>query len=134
MVDQKAKSFSVDISGAYPKEAEVKSWVRAYQLKKNQLVITDRFDLNACKAPNVINFLTWGTVDASKPGTVNIKVDNVGATLTYDAATFEVSVETIPQTDIRLSKVWGDKLYRLSLKAKQQTTTGNYLYTVRRTH
>ena len=134
MVDQKAKSFSVDISGAYPKEAEVKSWVRAYQLKKNQLVITDRFDLNACKAPNVINFLTWGIVDTSKPGTVNIKVDNVGATLTYDAATFEVSVETIPQTDIRLSKVWGDKLYRLSLKAKQQTTTGNYLYTVRRTH
>jgi hypothetical protein len=41
---------------------------------------------------------------------------------------FNARAETIPQTDIRLSKVWGNELYRLSLTAKKQSLKGRYKF------
>ena len=39
--DEKKQIFSTDIAGAYPKEAQVKSWIRSYQLKNKKVIITD---------------------------------------------------------------------------------------------
>ena len=128
--DRRSMSFSIELASAYPKEACVDSWVRSYQLKKGKLSIADNFKLSEAKGANIINFLTWGDVDTSKKGVVSINVKGVKAQLRYDANIFEPAIETIELTDKRLSNVWGDKIYRLSLKAKTTTKAGVYKYEI----
>ena len=126
----KRMSFSADIATAYPAEASVKKWIRSYTLGKNSLKIEDAFDLNNPTAPNQINFLTWGKVDISVPGTVTIDVDGEKVRLAYDKNSFTPELETIRLEDPRLSNVWGENIYRLSLNANRQQKSGTYLYTI----
>ncbi len=128
--DAKRLSFSADIAGAYPEEAAVNRWTRSYQLGKNTLSMADDFDLKEAKAPHQINFLTWGQVDTSQPGRVTIQTNGVTAVLSYDAAAFAPSVETVNLTDPRLSKVWGNEVIRLTLTAKGTPLKGSYRYTI----
>lgn len=123
--------FSANIALAYPTEAKVKRWTRAYTVKGKQAKISDSFQLEETVAPNIINFLTWGEVDCSRKGTVSIRVKSVKAALQYDPDKFDVAVEPIQLPDPRLSKVWGESICRLSFKAKQQTDKGNYLFTIK---
>ena len=128
--DRRSMTFSVDIAKAYPEEARVNSWVRSYQVKKGKLVFGDNFKLAEAKAANVVNFLTWGDVDISKKGVVNIGVKGVKAQLTYNADVFDPSIETVELTDPRLSNVWGGKVYRVSLKAKSMPLSGSYRFEI----
>ena len=123
-------SFSVDLVNAYPEEACVQKWVRSYNLAGKVLKISDQFALNSAKAPNQINFMTWGSVDASKPGIVNVEVKGKKMQLKYDAKAFTAEVETMKLTDRKLSNVWGDEVYRISLKAKKVQNKGKYSYTI----
>lgn len=124
--------FSANIATAYPEEAKVKTWVRSYTVKGRQARISDAFELEEAFAPNRVNFMTWGEIDAAEKGKVYIRVNGVKAVLQYDAARFELTVEPKELTDPHLSKVWGDKIYRLSFKARQQSVKGNYLFTIKR--
>ena len=124
-------SFSANLATAYPEEAKVKNWIRSYTVKGRQAQISDSFALEEAIAPNVINFMTWGEIDEPEKGKVHIYVNNVKALLQYDAGKFELVIEPKELDDPRLSKVWGQKIYRLSFKAKQQTDKGNYLFTIK---
>lgn len=123
--------FEADIAAAYPQEAGVKKWVRSYSLKGKLVNISDVFDLEKAFAPNVVNFLTWGTVDATLPGKVRIQVNDVKAELAYNPEWFELATEPIELTDSRLSNVWGKQLYRLSFRAKRLIDKGRYSFTVK---
>lgn len=125
------EGFSVDIAHAYPKEAKVERWVRSYGVKKGQVRIKDSFKLEEAVAANGVNFMTWGEVDASQPGKVAIRVEDTRAELLYDAAEFELEVETIPLQDPRFTRVWGEKICRLAFTAKRKTTQGSYSFTLR---
>lgn len=124
-------SFKTDIATAYPEEAKVKTWTRTYSVQSNQVQIKDAFELSETIAPNIINFMTWGNIDSHEPGKVRIEVKDVKALLTYDASLFDLSVEPIELPDSRLSNVWGNKIYRLSFKAKKQNNKGNYSFTIK---
>ena len=125
--DSAKSSFSLDLAGAYPQEASVEKWQRTYQLnQKGGLTIQDEFKLRHTLKPNQLNFLTWVNPDISTIGTVILEKEGVKIKLTYDSAKFEPSVETITLTDKRLSDVWGDRIYRLSLKAKKTQLSGTY--------
>ena len=128
--NQKAMTFSTNIATAYPEEAKVEKWTRSYRLGSKSLKIEDTFSLKETVAPNQVNFLTWGKVDISQAGIVTIEVNNVKASLKYDKALFDVSIETIQLDDPKLSNVWGSEIYRLSLTAKQQTLKGKYTFTI----
>ncbi len=128
--DPKRMYFSANIATAYPAEANVKKWVRSYRLEKNSLKIEDSFSLNKADKPNQINFLTWGKVDISVPGVVTVEVNGEKARMTYDKEAFAPAVETMRLDDPRLSDVWGEQIYRLSLNAKKQPLSGSYSYTI----
>ena len=130
--DEKRCIFTADIAKAYPEEAAVDSWIRAYQLQKNRLVITDDYRLKMKKAPNQLNFMTWGNVDISEKGRIKLHINKVKATLSYDANVFKPTVEAVELTDQRLSKVWGDRIYRITLTANDQALSGQYCCTVTR--
>lgn len=129
----KKKNFIVDITTAYPAEAKVNQWLRSYSLGSNELKIEDKFDLEEVKGKNKINFLTSGTVDISQPGQVIISIKNEKLVLTYDKNLFTPSIETVKLNDLRLSEVWGDAVYRISMTANKLQKAGNYTFSIRQT-
>ena len=122
--------FSLDIAGAYPAKAGVRQWVRTYTVKNKQLEVRDKFELDNPSVPNQVNFMTWGEVSQTKAGRVDIRVNGVEAAIAYDKGLFDVNVETIPQTDPRLSRVWGKQVYRVSFTAKKVEAKGDYRFTI----
>lgn len=123
--------FEANIATAYPKEAKVKRWIRSYQVKEKQVKLSDEFELEESLAPNVINFLTWGTINQNKSGKIILQADDIQAELTYDPDLFELTVDTIQLTDRRLSNVWGKQIYRLSFKATKTALKGTYSFTIK---
>lgn len=77
-----------------------------------------------------MNFLTWVKPDISIQGTVVLEKEGMKLKLTYDPAQFEPSVEIITLSDKRLSDVWGNQIYRLSLNAKKMQLSGKYKVTI----
>ena len=101
-------------------------------MKDAQVQIKDAFELKEFIAPNTINFMTWGEIDTSNRGMVTIRVNEVKALLLYDESKFELSVESKELTDPVLTGVWGNSIFRLSFKAKQQAVKGNYTFTIKK--
>jgi len=129
--DAKKMFLGMDISGAYNKDAEVESWKRNYTLTStNGLIIEDDFKLTKTISPNQLNFMTWGKPEISRPGEVIIEKESKQIKMIYNSSLLLPSVETVSQTDSRLSNVWGSEIYRLSLTAKQQQLKGKYRLTI----
>jgi len=129
--DEGKLRFSLDLGGAYPKEAAVTSWQRTYTLEqKGGLVILDQFRLKELKDANIVNFMSWPQPDISTPGTVLFKSGDRTVKLIYESSRFDPVVEKIEQTDPRLSRVWGEAVYRLSLKAIEKEKNGTYRFRV----
>lgn len=128
----KNSTFSVDIAKSYPEAAQVNKWVRSYQLKNGTLTINDSFDLEKAIQNNQINFLTWGDINIDTLGEVNIDVNGQKMVLKYDKGNFTPSIETITLNDTRLSNVWGEKIYRVSLNAKNITKKGKYSFVIKK--
>jgi hypothetical protein len=126
------KTFSTDISKAYSENAAIKSWVRSYQLKKDALIIKDQFSLTETLAPSQINFMTWGEVDVKTPGKIKVTVNGVYAELVYDKKQFTPSLESIALKEKKLTNVWGNKVYRISLTATSLQKEGAYTFQIKK--
>ena len=128
----KNNTFSVDISKAYPETAQVKQWIRSYKLKNGTLSIDDTFELSKAIENNRVNFLTWGDINIATAGEVTINVNGQKAVLEYDKNNFTPTIDPIILDDPRLSKVWGQKIYRVSLQAKNKITKGKYSFVIKK--
>lgn len=129
--DNRKSSFSLDIAGAYPKEANIEKWIRSYKVSNKELLITDEFKLSEATTPNQLHFMSWGAIDVSKPGLVTIRTGDEVATLQYEASVFTVELEPIELKDPRMSKVWGDTIYRLVFRAQSIETKGEYKFKIK---
>ncbi len=130
IINENKKTVEYDISKAYPTEANIVSWKRSYQLKDGELEIKDKFKLKSKNQPNEIHFMLWGDVNIDKKGEVQINVEGKKGVLYYDKSQFEPMIETISLPDTRLSKVWGNEIYRVTLKATKQLSQGVYSYKI----
>ncbi|QIK60365.1 heparinase [Dysgonomonas sp. HDW5A] len=130
----KSSTFSADISKAYPETAQVKQWIRSYRLKNGILNIEDSFDLKEAMQNNQVNFLTWGDINIDTLGEVYIHVNGQKAILEYDKKGFTPSIETITLDDPRLSNVWGQKIYRVSLHANNTAKKGKYSFVIKKSN
>lgn len=87
--DIRRMSLSMNIAPAYSREAQIQKWIRTYQLKKSELIIKEKFQLNAAHLPNRIHFLTWNDVDDSTPGKLTVQVkQNEKVCLSYNPRLF----------------------------------------------
>ncbi len=119
--------FSLDISGAYPEEALVGSWVRSYYFIRDKgLEIKDSYTLKAFKEPSVLSFMVWNKPALVKAGVVNL-ANPYGKVISmnFNPKELEFSCEPISLTDNNLRGIWGDKLYRILLKSKSGKTVGS---------
>ena len=127
-VSQKQQVFSIDISGAYPVNVKG-SWIRKFDMDKKQVIVSDEFSYES-PVMTRINFMTWGDVDISRPGVAVLTVNGKKVSLSYDPRLLQAIVERRELTDPKLTGIWGDCVYRLSLVAPEKRTDGKYIYII----
>lgn len=116
------RSITLDIAGAYPKDAHVTSWLRSATLKGSQIVINDKYELDAVNGTTRLMYITPVKPDIDSKGIIKMG----SHTLEYPTNLAEASVETISiHQDPVLRKMWGDNLYRICLTIKNERPSGN---------
>lgn len=129
--DSLAKSLKLDIAGAYEKEAGVDQWTLQYQLSKTgTLTISENFVLQQAQQANQLNFLCATKPVVVEPGKIKFTNESSSALFMYDAKTFDVQFEPVTLDDTRLSKVWGNTIYRMIFKDKRITNKGKYQFNI----
>ena len=126
--DEKRHLLSMDIAGAYDSAAKIKSWIRQIKLTDNSVNVEESFSLDERISNNELHFLSWPKPVILEPGKILLEKEGKKLILLYDKNVFSPVFETIPQTDKRLSNVWGEELYLIILKAVKQQSTGKYIY------
>ena len=122
--DKNKMQFQLNIAGAYGPKADVKKWMRTYTLTSKGLQIDDHYELLAIKDTTALNFMTWVQPNINNKGKVLLSKDGKSIALEYSAALLQPLVEKVPVTDQRLSKVWGDQVYRLTFISKNKSLKG----------
>jgi hypothetical protein len=134
--------FSLDIAAAYPPEAKVIRWRRDVMLdrKRREVVLAEDFVLGEAREPVRLHFMTPLAPDVSRSGQVvltrsaRVPVSaggEAGHVLLYPSKRFAASIEELPVDDARLRPVWGDRLYRIVLTARDRATRGSHRLVVR---
>ena len=126
-----AKSFTLDISGAYPQESRCQSWVRGYKLTSKSLVITDTYSVTQRNAADVTNFMVQGTVYLQgektpsgyvvKAGEVVVCNGDICMSMTYPK-TETPSVEVMVLDDKRFTDIWGESLRKISFTSSSSAS------------
>lgn len=118
--------FSLDISKAYPDEANVKSWKRTITLEREKRVtIRDKYVLGAARENLQITLMSWRKPELEAEGKIRLEnpeeaKDSKAVHIIYDKKKFSVDFETIPIEDERLESSWGNRLFRILLTAKEK--------------
>jgi hypothetical protein len=129
--DERKSTLSMDISRSYHPDSKAQSWIRRYIFKPDQgLIVEDEFRLTEAVENNQVNFMVAEKPDLTLPGRVKLNIGDEIIVLKYNDSDFEEEVETIQLTDRKLSNVWGDTLYRVSLNAKELKTKGKYKFQI----
>ena len=127
-------SVHMDLAAAYPGEAAVDRWERTVALDRRARTVSvdERYALREWKAPLRLNLITPLRPDVSRPGEIRLREDGLNAAyvVRYDAARFDATTEEIPIADARLRPVWGTRLARVVLVAKDRTLRGEHRLTL----
>ncbi|MES2777344.1 MAG: heparinase II/III family protein [Bacteroidota bacterium] len=117
-------TLTMDIADAYPADAAVKSWVRSFVFnnKQGSLILNENYTLQSWKEPFALHFMTPLHVQQNKPGEIILQdKDSKMIRVLFNADLFTVLVDDKLTEDPRLTSIWGEKLFRISLRAKRQT-------------
>lgn len=128
----KSAVFSTDISGAYPKETGVKSWVRSYTLNRGKsFVISDRYELTGLsKAITSSNLMTCCKVSETKPGQLKFEGDGFSLIMSYNYKIVTPKIEYIEVTDRSLKRYWPKGLTRVKLEFNNPGLKGEQTVTL----
>lgn len=105
--------IQMELSGAYPEDAEVVSYKRFVKLDKasdEQIVIEDTFKLGNNNQDNYLSLMTSQIPSCSEKW---IQIGNLGSIETEGAS--KILVETISIEDERLLMAWDSPLYRIKI-------------------
>ena len=121
--DDEAAELRMDIGGAYPKNAGLESWKRIVRLDRtrNQVEVADEYSLSRSAKEITLTLMTPCRV-SQQPGTLQLE-DR--ARVAYDRA-LAASVEEIKLDDPHLSGVWGERIYRILLRAANPPRQGKW--------
>lgn len=128
----------MDISGSYPSEAGVESWRRTIRLNRGKNV--EVTDVAGLKAPGSFteHLMTCYPADVTPAGDVVIHYKTAEGTqkdfvVSYDHKKLEAAVEKVPLISVEDKGIlanWGDSIYRINFKTRQQTKGGKFVFTV----
>jgi hypothetical protein len=114
--------FEADIAGAYPKEANVKSWIRKFTFDRtaNTLSLKETFELSKFVEPFKVHFITILDETHTTDGQITLKDKNVSLYMHFDPKLFDVQSEQHKTNDSHLTHSWGDHVNRVTLVSKQK--------------
>jgi hypothetical protein len=121
--DARHAQLRLDLAGAYPKEAGLKSWVRTVRLNRGKdIVVMEDYVLEQQAGEITLSLMTPCRVEARKEGQLLLtdmaaNEPRVAVRVLYDAAKLEATMETIAIEDGRLRAVWSAQITRILLKA-----------------
>ncbi len=130
-IDAASAEFRLDLAQAYPPEAGIQSWRRAFRFDRanNEIEITDAYSLDKA-AQRITLTLMCANRPAEAAGLLKLE-DNVR--VRYDAAALKASIEEIPLQDGRLRATWGERLWRVLLTAERPAQKGEFKVRVSQT-
>jgi hypothetical protein len=118
VIRHKDGELCLDIAGAYPAEAAVKSWKRTVTAMKSGISVTEDYELSQFIAPQRLMFIAL-SADA---------LDHIQ----YDKNQLSAEVEDISnQLDPLLKDMWGQQMFRIILTVKSNHTKNQIKYTIR---
>jgi hypothetical protein len=118
VISHKDGQLCLDIAGAYPEAAAVKSWKRTVTAIKSGLSVIEDYELSEYRQPTRLMFIAL-TPDALKH-------------IYFDATQMEATVEDISNLlDPLLQSMWGPKMYRIVLTINSTKTNNRIKYTIR---
>lgn len=125
-------SYSLDISGAYPKEARVKQWQRSYTLLRGEkFEISDSYALLENVGDTQLNLMAALEPKIIKSGHIRLGQRKGGLLLKYDPEILKPTVENIAiEADSKLYSTWGEQLYRIRFQVLGNSTVQEVNITV----
>jgi Heparinase II/III-like protein len=118
-------SFSLELAGAYPAGAALKSLKRSLVLARGEkITLSDRYELSEVKSPFTLNLLTAGKPQLESPG--SILLADTGLKISFSDIQFTPSIETVEIDDSRLRGSWGERIYRVVLTLQEVPEKGEY--------
>lgn len=122
----KSVSYQIDIAGAYPSEANVKSWIRNYTLNRGKdFSITDRWELLSFQKESALNLMTCCEVEIDHNKDIILTSEAGKLKLVYDKKLLSPQIENIELTDAKLSRAWNSKkLTRIRFTILSQEVSG----------
>jgi hypothetical protein len=125
--DRKGTYLSMDIAGAYPKEADVKSWKRLLSFNGESITLQEKYELTAYKQPFTLSLITPLSVKAEGDFIVLKNTDSQhGLKIRFDPKRFQVKIEHKQLKDPKLLHEWQGSLKRILLIDKTDKPKGNY--------
>ena len=132
--DDQLAELSLNIAGAYPKEAHANTWVRTVTLNRGRnITMTEVYELGDMPSDLCLNLLTPCQVALQDGGVIALKPSELpdgrlsgDAQLHYEANKLTACVEEITIEDGRLRQIWGDRLSRIILQAETPTQKNNW--------
>ncbi len=121
--------FSLDIAGAYPDEACVKSWRRKIALDKSAVRVEEQYELSAYKQPTQLVFVVSGKPQIQGNGKIVLAdADGAQTVLTYNRRQLTATAEPVVHNDALIERSWPNGLYRICLTLKGKSLTGKITY------
>lgn len=118
-VSQERMSVSLDIAGAYPKEARVRRWIRQVQLAEGRILISETVEPELPEELE-LHYLLLDRPDIAAPGRA---VLTEGLSLLYPY-TLVPEIEEIEVKGTKIGQPWNrDALYRLRLRGRIEGET-----------
>lgn len=135
--DEMSSQLSMNIAGAYPAAARVKTWNRTVKLNKakNNIEIRDQFELQDKATELIQTFMTVCNTDITNEGKITFLLpENKKVFLDYDPKIWKISkekMELLTPEDQGLKESWeGRDIWRILLQLKKPVSKGSILYKI----
>jgi hypothetical protein len=129
-----AAELSLDLAGAYPSEAGIRSWRRRIRLDRaragsgsaggGRILIEDAWDIDHGPKRTVVYLITAREPRLVAEGRLVIPADENNLAIDYPQADFDAGIEERPVDDPRLAATWGPDVYRITLAARHPGSHG----------
>ena len=117
-VSHKKGRLRLDIAGAYPPEAAVKSWKRTVKATAEGITVTEAYKLSEYRQPTRLMLMT------TNPNALQ-RID-------FDANQLTATIEDISdKLDPLLKRMWGPQMYRIVLTVNSNQLKNKIQYTIR---
>ena len=130
VVSHKDGQLTLDIAGAYPAEAAVKTWNRTVLTMKSGIYVTEEYELRDFIAPTRLLFITTVKPEISQNARPFVRLGS--HRIDYNSSQLSATIEDVSDhLDPVLQQMWGQQMYRIILTVKSTKTKNKIKYTIR---